>query len=180
MGSGYISNVKVKGWSSKHAPDYHSNEQLPFGKPHGERVGTSFYTGWQSGFDVLNEPDARNDWKSHHLEGLSDSATDAILDFAGRLPSPHEIFIKAPFAINIHTRWYEPEDDATCIAWVGDFFECTKPFAAGVYVNLLSDEGTERVRDAYPQKSWERLVALKDRYDPANLFRMNQNIEPDA
>jgi FAD/FMN-containing dehydrogenase len=172
-----------------------------FGTPHGEHLGMNPYTGWQSGFDALNEPGARNYWKSHYLKDLSDGAIDAILDFAGRLPSPHcEIFIPhlqgatsrvpetatayahraAPFAINIHTRWYDPEDDAACIAWVRDFFERTKPFAEGVYVNFLSDEGMGRVRDAYPQETWERLVALKNRYDPGNLFRMNQNIEPTA
>lgn len=170
-----------------------------FGKSHGEHVGMNPYTVWQSGFDALNEPGARNYWKSHYLKDLSDGAIDAILDFAGRLPSPHcEVFIPhlqgatsrvpeaatayahraAPFAINIHTRWYEPEDDARCTAWVRDFFERTEPFAEGVYVNFLSDEGAERVRDAYPPETWERLVALKNRYDPGNLFRMNQNVRP--
>ena len=58
------------------------------------------------------------------------------------------------------------------------FFENTKQFAEGVYVNFLSDEGDERVKDAYSQETWDRLVQLKSKYDPTNLFRMNQNIKP--
>ncbi len=54
----------------------------------------------------------------------------------------------------------------------------TEPYAQGVYVNFLSDEGENRVRDAYTQEVWDRLVQLKNTYDPNNLFRMNQNIKP--
>ena len=50
--------------------------------------------------------------------------------------------------------------------------------APGVYVNFLSDEGPERVREAYPGATWDRLVEVKRRYDPDNLFRRNQNIPP--
>jgi FAD/FMN-containing dehydrogenase len=56
--------------------------------------------------------------------------------------------------------------------------KATERYAEGVYVNFLSDEGQNRVRDAYPPQTWERLVALKRRYDPDNLFHMNQNIRP--
>jgi FAD/FMN-containing dehydrogenase len=49
----------------------------------------------------------------------------------------------------------------------------------GVYVNFLGDEGDARVREAYPGDTWERLRAVKRRYDPGNLFRLNQNIPPD-
>jgi berberine-like enzyme len=50
----------------------------------------------------------------------------------------------------------------------------------GVYLNYTSDEGEERVRSSYGPEKYDRLVALKDRYDPANLFRLNQNIQPSA
>ena len=49
---------------------------------------------------------------------------------------------------------------------------------AGAYVNFLGDEGDARVRDAYPGSTWDRLVEIKRRYDPTNLFRLNQNIPP--
>ena len=54
-----------------------------------------------------------------------------------------------------------------------------EPFAHGVYVNFLSDEGEDRVREAYSKDVWERLIRIKKKYDPHNLFRMNQNIKPD-
>ena len=73
---------------------------------------------------------------------------------------------ESPFGLNIHGRWYEPDDDAACLAWVRDFFKSTKPFAEGVYVNFLGDEGVERVRDAYPQQTWERLVGAQELLRP--------------
>jgi hypothetical protein len=63
-------------------------------------------------------------------------------------------------------------------AWVTDFADALRQGDTGVYVNFLGDEGEERVRDAYPGSTWERLVAVKSRYDPTNLFRLNQNIRP--
>jgi FAD/FMN-containing dehydrogenase len=63
-------------------------------------------------------------------------------------------------------------------AWVTDFADALRQGDAGVYVNFLGDEGEKRVRDAYPGSTWERLVAVKSRYDPTNLFRLNQNIRP--
>ena len=72
----------------------------------------------------------------------------------------------------------DPADDERCIAWARKLYEETRPFARGVYVNFLSDEGRDRVREAYPPETWDRLLALKHKYDPGNVFRMNQNIAP--
>jgi FAD/FMN-containing dehydrogenase len=57
-------------------------------------------------------------------------------------------------------------------------FAALAPYASGVYVNFLGDEGEERIREAYPPATYERLVALKNQYDPVNLFQGNQNIKP--
>jgi FAD/FMN-containing dehydrogenase len=65
-------------------------------------------------------------------------------------------------------------------AWVGDFAAALRQGDPGVYVNFLSDEGPQRVREAYPGPTWDRLVEVKRRYDPDNLFRLNQNIPPAA
>ena len=122
-----------------------------------------------------------------------------ILTFAERLPTEEcEVFIPhmegapakvasdttafahryTPFVLNIHTRWREKSDDERCLAWAREFHEATNRFAHGVYVNFLSDEGKTRVRDAYTDEVWQRLVRLKKKYDPDNFFRLNQNIEP--
>jgi hypothetical protein len=63
-------------------------------------------------------------------------------------------------------------------AWITSFAAALRQGDPGVYVNFLSDEGEARVREAYPGTTWDRLVAIKQRYDPTNLFRLNQNIPP--
>jgi hypothetical protein len=62
--------------------------------------------------------------------------------------------------------------------WTRDLYAALRPKANGVYVNFLEDEGDDRVREAYPGDTYRRLVALKRRYDPSNLFHLNQNIRP--
>jgi FAD/FMN-containing dehydrogenase len=167
-------------------------------EPHGEAIGMNRWVGWQSGFDGLVEHGARNYWKSHHIKELSDDCIDQIVEFAGKMPSDEcEVFIphmegtpsrvpesdtafahrKTPFVLNIHTRWRNATDDNKCIAWAREFHRSTEEFAQGVYVNFLSDEGEARVKDAYTKEVWERLVQVKNKYDPNNLFRMNQNIK---
>jgi FAD/FMN-containing dehydrogenase len=75
--------------------------------------------------------------------------------------------------------FYEGERDRLAReAWVTDFATALRQKDAGVYVNFLGEEGPERVRAAYPGKTWDRLRAVKARYDPSNLFRLNQNIPP--
>ena len=166
---------------------------------HGEYMGRMPWTGWQSGFDGLVSHGARNYWKSHHLTELSDDCITQIVQYAGSMPTDEcEVFIPhmegkpsriaemetafahryTPFVLNIHTRWRELADDSRCLQWAREFHEATEPFAQGVYVNFLSDEGQNRVRDAYSDKVWDRLVQVKKSYDPDNFFRLNQNIEP--
>ena len=66
------------------------------------------------------------------------------------------------------------------VAWVEELWQAVRPFASGVYVNELGDEGDERVREAYGADTYARLAELKARYDPANLFDRNQNVAPAA
>ena len=82
------------------------------------------------------------------------------------------------FIVNVHTRWREPTQDGTCIAWARNLFDALAPHATGnVYVNFIfiSDDEGDRVRGAYGA-NYERLAAIKRRYDPENVFRLNQNI----
>jgi hypothetical protein len=80
--------------------------------------------------------------------------------------------------VNVAAFYEGPEDRPRREAWVADFAAALEQGDAGAYVNFLGDEGEERVRAAYPGSTWERLVEIKGRYDPTNLFRLNQNIPP--
>jgi FAD/FMN-containing dehydrogenase len=172
-----------------------------FGQVLGEHVGPMPYTAWQKIFDPLLAPGARNYWKSHNFRTLGDEAIDVIATYAGKLPTPQtEIFLgllggkanqQPPgatayphrdvlFVMNVHCRWSDPADDARCMAWAREFFAATAPFAAGgVYINFLMQDEGARIRDAY-DGNYQRLVQIKQRYDPDNLFRFNHNIRPDA
>jgi FAD/FMN-containing dehydrogenase len=170
------------------------------GNPIADVVGPQPFLGWQSAFDPLLGPGARNYWKSHDFVALSDGAVNIIADFAGRLPSPEcEIFIghlggavnrvpagatayphrNVEFVMNVHTRWHDPKQDQECIAWARDFFDKTAPFATGgVYVNFMPEDESQRVPSGAYGPNYARLARLKKQYDPRNLFRLNQNISP--
>jgi len=165
----------------------------------GDGSGMKPWTGWQAAFDGLVEHGARNYWKSHHLKNLNDECIKEILTYAASLPhGESEVFIphmegaparidpestafphrNTPFLLNIHTRWRDASDDDRCIRWAKEFHDATRPFSQGVYVNFLSEEGDARVKEAYTEEVWNRLVETKRKWDPANVFRMNQNIAP--
>ena len=83
--------------------------------------------------------------------------------------------------MNVHTRWREASQDKACIAWARDFFQKMTPHATGgVYVNFMPEDETERVQSGAYGANFQRLAKLKARYDPDNLFRLNQNIRPGA
>ena len=82
------------------------------------------------------------------------------------------IMIIAPFE--------DPAELPVHAAWTQSYFEALQPRATGVYSNFLENEGEARIRDAYPTETYRRLVEVKRRYDPTNLFRLNQNIRPIA
>jgi Berberine and berberine like len=82
------------------------------------------------------------------------------------------------FHINIHTRWRDPKDDARCTAWTRSLFDACSPFASGgSYVNFIPEDDKDGVKRAYLGNA-KRLAATKAKYDPRNLFRLNQNIRP--
>src|SRR5439155_5326665 len=85
----------------------------------------------------------------------------------------------SPILANLATLYEAPDQREACEAWVGDFHDSLLQEDRGAYVNFLGDEGPARVRASYPGATWDRLVAIKRRYDPTNLFRLNQNIPPD-
>ena len=79
---------------------------------------------------------------------------------------------------NVAAFYQGPEDQTVRGAWVADFAAALRQGEPEAYVGFLGDEGEARVRQAYPGSTWDRLAAIKRRYDPANLFRLNQNISP--
>jgi FAD/FMN-containing dehydrogenase len=80
--------------------------------------------------------------------------------------------------VNLAAFYEGAEDRAAKLAWVREFAAAIDQGDPAVYSNFLADEGPERVRQAYPGSTWDRLVEIKRRYDPTNLFRLNQNITP--
>jgi len=170
-----------------------------FGNPHGVHVGPMPYSDWQQAFDPLLTPGARNYWKSHNFIELGDGVIDTMVEYAGKLPGPQcEIFIAhiegyanrvaveatsysqrdAKYVLNVHGRWDDPSEDSSVISWAREFFDKSAPYATGgVYINFMTEEETGRVTNAYGSNH-DRLVELKSKYDPGNLFRMNQNIKP--
>ena len=172
-----------------------------FGKVLGEFVGVQPFKNWQQAFDPLLTPGARNYWKTHNFLELKDELLDAVVEYAGKLPSPQcEIFFAAlggavgrvapnatayshrdaNYVMNVHGRWDDAADDDKCITWARDFFRASEPFATGgAYINFMTADETERVGAAFGT-SYDRLAKVKKKYDPHNLFRMNQNIAPQA
>ena len=82
--------------------------------------------------------------------------------------------------VNLAAFYEGPDDRPRRQAWLDDFAAALDQGDPAAYVNFLGDEGEERVRAAYPGGTWERLAEVKARYDPANLFRLNQNVPPSA
>ena len=170
-----------------------------FGSPLADVVAPNPYADWQTALDPLLTPGFRNYWKSHDFLELSDGLIDVLVSHAERIPDPNtEIAYAqlggavsrvpgeatayghrdAQYVMNVHGRWADPDRDAVCIGWARDLFRAAAPYATGgVYVNFLTGDEPDRVRAAYGS-NYERVVALKNRYDPTNLFRLNQNIRP--
>ena len=170
-----------------------------FGSPIADAVGPHPYVGWQKAFDPLLTPGVRNYWKSHNFLTLDDGLIRTLVDYAGRLPSPHcEVFLgqlggasrrvpvnamayaqrEVEFVMNVHGRWEDAADDQQCIAWSRALVADTAKFATGgVYINFMTADEGDRVHAAYGA-NYERLAALKAKYDPSNVFRLNHNIQP--
>jgi hypothetical protein len=140
-------------------------------------------------------------WKSEYVTEIADDAIETLIAFAANMTSPYSRLAvfqlgsatqrydeqamavshrDAEYVIAINTGWADPQDNEKQIQWTRDLWTAIRPFSSGgVYVNFLSaDDGEDRVRAAYGAKKFERLVQLKSKYDPQNLFRMNKNIKP--
>jgi FAD/FMN-containing dehydrogenase len=119
-----------------------------------------------------------------HLNDSSASMSVAQLRVLGgamaRVPADATAFAhrKSKIMVNVAALYEKPEEKAKHEAWVADFAAALQQSDTGLYVNFLGEEGETRVRAAYPGPAWDRLASIKARYDPDNLFRLNQNIAP--
>jgi FAD/FMN-containing dehydrogenase len=172
-----------------------------YGPPVADLFQPMPYNDAQRMADFLWPPGLHSYWKSSYLTAMTDDAIEVIVDFFARVPSPRTVIVlehngdsawdrvpdsatafgsrSSPYNFVVTSAWSDRKDTDRNIAWTRDFFNAMRPFAAqNAYVNYLGgDEGAEGLQAAYGAKL-ERLAALKAKYDPTNLFRMNQNIAP--
>jgi FAD/FMN-containing dehydrogenase len=171
-----------------------------FGSPIADLIGPMPYEALQTLVDSDWGSGAHNYFKSGYLQRLDDAAIETLVGWHARVESPlSEIHLQhlggavarvaegetafahrnAPFLLNVLARWINPAGSETNIDWARNVYTSMTPFATGgVYVNFLGEEGHDRVRAAYGKNTYDRLVQLKNTYDPSNLFRINQNIAP--
>lgn len=171
-----------------------------FGPPAVDMVQPMPYTEVQKLIDPGNPSGMRNYWAADFLDELSDGVIDALCAAHAAVPSPVTQIVVLPgggqvgrvaddamalsgrsAAFNTHllAMWPDPADDEVNIAWLRELKAATAPYATGRgFVNFLGEPGEERVRTAVGAETHARLVALKDRYDPENLFRLNANVRP--
>jgi FAD/FMN-containing dehydrogenase len=158
------------------------------------------YTAFQAVIDPMAPKGHRSYWRGEYLKGLSDGAIDTFIRHGSDLaaagtPLSQMIIFRigqgvaaiadqatafshrdADYLFHPITMWQQPGDDERLMAASRAFCETMRPFSTGgAYLNFTPED---RVRDAYGTGKYERLVALKNRYDPNNLFRLNQNIKP--
>jgi hypothetical protein len=119
-----------------------------------------------------------------HLEASTAIMSVAQLRVLGgavtRVPTETTAFAhrERRIMVNLAALYDRPDVAANHEAWVSSFSTALNKNNTGVYVNFLGDEGEGRIREAYPGSTWDRLAAIKQQYDPTNLFRLNQNIPP--
>jgi FAD/FMN-containing dehydrogenase len=166
-----------------------------------DHIGQMPYTAFQAALDPLAPPGVRSYWRGEYLPDLSDAAIDTFLAHAvdvttlgaplsqmivfrigqgvAAVPDEATAFSHRDARYLFHpiSIWTEPGDDERMIGAGRASAAALRPFSTGAsYLNFTPE--SDRVRDAYGEEKYARLVALKDAYDPANLFRLNQNIRP--
>jgi FAD/FMN-containing dehydrogenase len=175
-----------------------ADELRHLGTPLADLIAPRPYVELQGMFDAAVPHGWHYYWKSWEVPPLTDAAIDALVEQASRITSPRSYIIVFQLGgqvarggdtafgqreeghdVNINAVWLPDDPDcARHVAWARETHAALAPHAEGVYVNFLGDEGSERVRAAYGPDRYERLAALKREYDPDNVLRGNQNVEP--
>ena len=168
------------------------------GSPVGQMVSSMPFTGWQAIFDPFAEPGMRNYWKSQDVADLGNDAIELLIQAANGMPSRHcEIFIgridgkacridnaetpwpnRTPhFVINAHSRWAEAANDSNAISWARALHQALEAFSMGSrYINFIPEHDDGDIKNAYGS-NYDRLIEIKNKWDPANLFRVNFNLQ---
>jgi len=141
---------------------------------------------WKSTF-LTGLPDEAIDVVTEHVAAIPSAMTPVLVDHNGggaisRMPVDGTAFAHRHWSYNflISSIWADPADTEANIAWTRRFYAAMEPYAANAaYVNYIGQEAEARIRDAY-SATYARLVAVKDAYDPANLFRLYQNVRPSS
>jgi FAD/FMN-containing dehydrogenase len=171
-----------------------------FGPPAVDASGPMPYAGFQSALD--DPPGFRNYWTAEYLAELSDEALDVFAEHSAHTPAgPSQSFVvpwggavarvgedetpmakrDAKWVVHPFGLWESADDDDANMAWGRGFRDALAPYATGgVYLNFIGDEGEDRIRAAFGEEKYSRLAAIKAKYDPDNVFRLNQNIRPVA
>jgi FAD/FMN-containing dehydrogenase len=171
-----------------------------FGRPLLDLCAPQPFVAHQSMFDPSFPAGWWYYFRSCNLGELTDGAIDVVADRAPRMTSQLTAFPifqlggaidrvgedetaytgrSAGHTVNINATTATSEGYEQERAWSRDFWSALEPYHTNVYVNFLMEEGEERIRQAYGAAKYDRLKALKRRYDPDNVFRLNQNISPD-
>jgi FAD/FMN-containing dehydrogenase len=153
----------------------------------------------QAAFDALYPPGLQWYWRADFVNELSDKAIEQHVKFGKEIPTMHSTMHLYPIdgaaskVSDTDTPWAyrkskwaqvivgvdpDPANNDKIIAWTKNYFDALHPYSAGgAYVNFMMDEGEDRIKATY-KGNYERLAKIKSKYDPANLFRVNQNIKP--
>ena len=165
----------------------------------GEMIAPMPYPAINGLFDELLPPGLQQYWKGSFSTELTDGAIAAHLECGPQVPTancamhiysingaPHRVapdatafaYRDATFATVIAGAWPDPADNEKNIAWVRDYYKALEPHSsAGGYINFMDGDDQGRIRDNY-KGNYDRLAKIKAKYDPSNLFHMNQNIQP--
>jgi FAD/FMN-containing dehydrogenase len=168
-------------------------------KPAIDLLGPMPYVALQGMFDEAAPRGINAYWKTSYLRELDDRAIGVLVDQASRFQSPYsQLHIHhlegavgragkdagafshrdSPYVLNVIGFWTETNEAEKNIAWVRETWDAVRPYSTGVpYLNFLGAEGVDQVKAAYGD-NYQRLAELKKKYDPTNLFRVNQNIKP--
>jgi FAD/FMN-containing dehydrogenase len=170
-----------------------------FKKPALDLVGPLPHPALQGMFDGIYPPGLQWYWRADFVNDLTDDAIKEHIRFARQLPTEHSTMHlypvngKAATIANEDTAWNyrqanwamvivgvdpDPANKEKITSWTKAYWEALHPYSAGgAYVNFMMDEGEDRVKATYGE-NYERLVQIKNKYDPGNFFRVNQNIKP--